>query len=148
MTLPDYAGKSRSALETGLEIGTVTVLGKKNQNQLSGEEYTMTALLGISRLIDRITEIIGKSVSWLILVAVLVSAGNAIIRKIFNMSSNAWLVNMAPVMFAALVVFLLLGYPVAFALAANGLLFAWSASSSGCSRRTSCRPCPSASTAR
>ncbi|MDR6830229.1 TRAP-type mannitol/chloroaromatic compound transport system permease large subunit [Bosea sp. BE271] len=33
-------------------------------------------------------------------------------------------VNMAPVMFAALVVFLLLGYPVAFALAANGLLFA------------------------
>jgi TRAP-type mannitol/chloroaromatic compound transport system permease small subunit len=91
MTLPDYAGKSRSALETGLEIGTVTVLGKKNQNQLSGEEYTMTALLGISRLIDRITEIIGKSVSWLILVAVLVSAGNAIIRKIFNMSSNAWL---------------------------------------------------------
>lgn len=33
-------------------------------------------------------------------------------------------VNMAPVMFAALVLFLLLGYPVAFALAANGLLFA------------------------
>lgn len=31
--------------------------------------------------------------------------------------------NMAPIMFAALVVFLLLGYPVAFALAANGLLF-------------------------
>ncbi len=32
--------------------------------------------------------------------------------------------NMAPVMFAALVFFLLLGYPVAFALAANGLFFA------------------------
>ena len=31
--------------------------------------------------------------------------------------------NLAPIMFAALVVFLLLGYPVAFALAANGLLF-------------------------
>ena len=31
--------------------------------------------------------------------------------------------NMAPIMFAALVVFLLLGYPVAFALAANGLFF-------------------------
>ena len=31
--------------------------------------------------------------------------------------------NMAPMMFAALVVFLLLGYPVAFALAANGILF-------------------------
>ena len=31
--------------------------------------------------------------------------------------------NMAPIMFAALVFFLLLGYPVAFSLAANGLLF-------------------------
>ncbi|MBB3608960.1 TRAP transporter small permease subunit [Rhizobium sp. BK602] len=51
----------------------------------------MKALLGISRLIDHVTEIIGKSVSWLILVAVLVSAGNAIVRKIFNISSNAWL---------------------------------------------------------
>ncbi|OCO99505.1 MULTISPECIES: TRAP transporter small permease subunit [unclassified Ensifer] len=51
----------------------------------------MRALLGFSRLIDTITEFIGKSVSWFILAAVLVSAGNAIIRKIFNMSSNAWL---------------------------------------------------------
>jgi tripartite ATP-independent transporter DctM subunit len=33
--------------------------------------------------------------------------------------------NMAPVMFVALVIFLLLGYPVAFALAANGLFFAF-----------------------
>src|SRR6516164_11774639 len=31
---------------------------------------------------------------------------------------------MAPIMFAALVIFLLLGYPVAFSLAANGLIFA------------------------
>ena len=31
--------------------------------------------------------------------------------------------NMAPLMFAALVLFLLMGFPVAFALAANGLLF-------------------------
>ena len=31
--------------------------------------------------------------------------------------------NMAPIMFASLVLFLLFGYPVAFALAANGLLF-------------------------
>jgi tripartite ATP-independent transporter DctM subunit len=33
--------------------------------------------------------------------------------------------NLGPLMFAALVVLLLLGYPVAFALAANGLLFGW-----------------------
>ena len=44
---------------------------------------------------------------------------------------------MAPIMFAALVVFLLLGYPVAFSLAANGLFFgAASASSSACSSPT------------
>ena len=32
-------------------------------------------------------------------------------------------INLAPIMFLSLVVFLLVGYPVAFALAANGLLF-------------------------
>ena len=31
--------------------------------------------------------------------------------------------NLAPIMFMALIVFLLLGYPVAIAIAANGLLF-------------------------
>ena len=36
-------------------------------------------------------EFIGKWVSWLILLAVLVSAANAVVRKTFNMSSNAWL---------------------------------------------------------
>ena len=51
----------------------------------------MKPLLGFSRLIDAITEKIGKAVAWLILVAVLVSAGNAVIRKAFNISSNAWL---------------------------------------------------------
>lgn len=51
----------------------------------------MQALLALSRLIDRVTEFIGKSVMWLILVAVLVSAANAIMRKAFNISSNSWL---------------------------------------------------------
>lgn len=51
----------------------------------------MQALLVIARSIDRITEAIGKSVMWLILAAILVSATNAILRKAFNMSSNAWL---------------------------------------------------------
>lgn len=51
----------------------------------------MQALLALSRGIDRVTELIGKSVMWLILLAVLVSAGNAIVRKTLNYSSNAWL---------------------------------------------------------
>ena len=51
----------------------------------------MAGLLALSRAIDRLNEFIGKWVSWLILVAILVSAVNAVIRKTFNMSSNAWL---------------------------------------------------------
>jgi TRAP-type mannitol/chloroaromatic compound transport system permease small subunit len=65
------------------------MLGKKENQPLQGG--AMKLLLGVSRLIDTITEFIGKAVAWLILVAVLVSAGNAIVRKMFNMSSNAWL---------------------------------------------------------
>ena len=51
----------------------------------------MRGLLALSRLIDRINWVIGRQVSWLILVAVLVSAGNAVVRKAFDISSNAWL---------------------------------------------------------
>jgi TRAP-type mannitol/chloroaromatic compound transport system permease small subunit len=51
----------------------------------------MGGLLALSRTIDRINEIIGKSMGWLILVAVLVSATNAVVRKVFSVSSNAWL---------------------------------------------------------
>jgi TRAP-type mannitol/chloroaromatic compound transport system permease small subunit len=49
------------------------------------------ALLSFSRFVDFITERIGRSVYWLVLVAVLISAGNAVIRYAFNRSSNAWL---------------------------------------------------------
>ena len=51
----------------------------------------MQSLLTFSRLVDRINEFIGKSVSWLILVAIFVSAVNATVRKVFSISSNAWL---------------------------------------------------------
>jgi TRAP-type mannitol/chloroaromatic compound transport system permease small subunit len=51
----------------------------------------MRLLLAISRIIDAVNELIGKWVSWLILASILVSAGNAVIRKVFDVSSNAWL---------------------------------------------------------
>ncbi len=51
----------------------------------------MTALLQISKIIDAITERIGKMVMWLILAAVVISAGNAIMRKAFDIGSNAYL---------------------------------------------------------
>jgi TRAP-type mannitol/chloroaromatic compound transport system permease small subunit len=48
-------------------------------------------LLRISRAIDALNERVGHLVYWLILVAVLVSSGNAMVRYAFNTSSNAWL---------------------------------------------------------
>ena len=51
----------------------------------------MGGLLGFSRAVDRINTVIGRGVSWLILVAILVSAANAIVRKVWSVSSNAWL---------------------------------------------------------
>jgi len=51
----------------------------------------MNALLSLSRGIDRMNAFIGRAVMWLILAAVLVSAGNATMRKVFDLSSNAWL---------------------------------------------------------
>ena len=51
----------------------------------------MSALLQLSRGIDRLTEFIGRWVAWLVLAAVVISAGNATVRKVFNTSSNAWL---------------------------------------------------------
>lgn len=51
----------------------------------------MKFLLKLSSLIDWVNERIGHGLMWLILAAVLISAGNAIVRKAFNMSSNALL---------------------------------------------------------
>ena len=51
----------------------------------------MAALLKLSALIDRINELIGKLTMWLVLAAVVISAGNATLRKAFNIGSNAWL---------------------------------------------------------
>ena len=54
-------------------------------------EFDVTSLLALSRWIDRASEWIGRWVAWLVLGAVLISAVNAIVRKAFNTSSNAYL---------------------------------------------------------
>jgi TRAP-type mannitol/chloroaromatic compound transport system permease small subunit len=51
----------------------------------------MAALLKLSGLIDRLSEIVGKFSGYLVLFCTLISAGNAIIRYLFNYSSNGWL---------------------------------------------------------
>lgn len=64
----------------------------------------MNAFLTMARAIDAASERIGKAVSWLVLIAVLISTANALVRYAFNYSSNAFL-EMQWYLFAA--VFLL-----------------------------------------
>jgi len=58
---------------------------------LGALDAALKALLPITRLIDAMNTWLGRRLSWLILAAVLVSAVNATIRKIFDTSSNSWL---------------------------------------------------------
>ena len=51
----------------------------------------MKPLLQLSRLIDAMNEGIGKLIMWFVLAAVLISAGNAVMRKAFDVGSNAFL---------------------------------------------------------
>jgi len=51
----------------------------------------MQALLSLSRAIDRLNSFIGKYAIWLIFGATAISAINAVIRKLFNYSSNGYL---------------------------------------------------------
>lgn len=51
----------------------------------------MHALLKFSRAVDWLNAQIGKYVIWLILASTLISGINAVVRKVFNMSSNAFL---------------------------------------------------------
>lgn len=49
----------------------------------------MKIFLKLSSRIDAFSELVGRAIMWLILAAVLLSAGNAIVRKAFQMGSNA-----------------------------------------------------------
>jgi len=51
----------------------------------------MKVLLALSRVIDGAARWLGQWVAWLVIAAALISAGNAVIRKLFDVSSNAWL---------------------------------------------------------
>src|SRR6516164_6831065 len=53
--------------------------------------YRLNGLLNLSRVIDAVNRWLGRTLSWLVLAAVLISATNAVIRKLFGVSSNSWL---------------------------------------------------------
>lgn len=59
--------------------------------QVGALDAVLRSLLPVSRLIDAANAWIGRRLSWLVLAAILVSAINATVRKIFDISSNAWL---------------------------------------------------------
>jgi TRAP-type mannitol/chloroaromatic compound transport system permease small subunit len=58
---------------------------------VSALDACLKGLLPVSRAVDAFTTWLGRNLAWLILAAVLVSAINAIIRKLFDTSSNSWL---------------------------------------------------------
>ncbi len=51
----------------------------------------MFALLRLSRWIDALNGALGRVADWSVVLAVLISAGNAMVRYAFDISSNAWL---------------------------------------------------------
>jgi TRAP-type mannitol/chloroaromatic compound transport system permease small subunit len=64
---------------------------QEGDTQMGALDAVLKALLPVTRVIDAMTTWIGKRLAWLILAAVVVSALNATVRKIFDISSNSWL---------------------------------------------------------
>ena len=64
----------------------------------------MGVLIRISRLIDLLNDTLGRLANWMVLAAALISAGNAMSRYAFDLSSNAWL-EVQWYLFAAIVMF-------------------------------------------
>jgi TRAP-type mannitol/chloroaromatic compound transport system permease small subunit len=71
--------------QAAVPTGTV----KTAEAHLGG--FSLQSLLTLSRAIDAFTRWTGKRLAWLILLAVIVSAVNATVRKVFDTSSNSWL---------------------------------------------------------
>src|SRR5207302_4643083 len=72
-------------------ISRCALTGAVKTAKAFGGGQSVQSLLQMSRGIDAFTTWTGKRLAWLILVAVVVSASNAIVRKVFDTSSNAWL---------------------------------------------------------
>src|SRR5260370_2682009 len=64
--------------------------GQDGRSAIGGGR-SLQSLLKLSRGIDAFTRWMGKRLAWLIVVAVVLSALNAIVRKTFDTSSNSWL---------------------------------------------------------
>src|SRR6185312_14544830 len=90
-TWPLKAG-SRGGWKTKITVRLTAFVGRPEGDRSVGAlDAVLRVLLAPSRVIDAITTWIGERLAWLILAAVIVSAVNATVRKIFDTSSNAWL---------------------------------------------------------
>jgi len=63
----------------------------EHRSSPSSKDFPVNALLKLARQIDSFTERVGKAAYWLVLIVVLISAGNAVMRYTLNYSSNAFL---------------------------------------------------------
>jgi TRAP-type mannitol/chloroaromatic compound transport system permease small subunit len=91
--------------EAALRRATLrAALGRQDRTQFFGG-MPVSTLLSLSRLIDRLNERIGQLFYWLILLMVLISAANAVVRKVFNYSSNG-LLEIQWYLFSAIFLFL------------------------------------------
>ncbi len=59
--------------------------------RVGGRSIAMARLVRLSRAIDRLNRFVGRAMLWPLLASVVVSAGNALSRKLFSLSSNGWL---------------------------------------------------------
>jgi TRAP-type mannitol/chloroaromatic compound transport system permease small subunit len=64
---------------------------RRSHNDEASGGGDVRVLLKLSNVIDDFNSWVGRWLAWLVLVAVLVSAANATVRKVFDTSSNAWL---------------------------------------------------------
>lgn len=65
--------------------------GQRGEEQVRALDALLKALLPSTRFVDSFNTWTGRRLAWLILAAVIVSAVNAVVRKVFDTSSNSWL---------------------------------------------------------
>lgn len=70
---------------------TCEAQGRELSEGVNDVDRILGGLLQASRIIDAVNAWLGRRLSWLILAAVVVSAVNATVRKVFDTSSNSWL---------------------------------------------------------
>jgi TRAP-type mannitol/chloroaromatic compound transport system permease small subunit len=70
---------------------TDDTLPAKGSARIRALDTFLKSLLPATRLVDSVTTWIGRRLAWLIIAAVVVSAANATVRKLFDTSSNSWL---------------------------------------------------------